>query len=185
MNESPISYIPNAISDPDGWLERLTQNLPWFRRNVKLYGKTHPVPRDEVWIGEKPYKYSGHTYPAAPWPEILLPLKAIAEAVTGITYNSVLLNLYRDGRDKVAWHCDCEDDMSACHPICSMSLGATRKFQYRLRSPKDSPITTVPLESGSICLMSAGMQQNWYHQVPSEPKVTKPRINLTFRVMSK
>jgi len=180
----PLTYYPSVVQNHRELLAELIATLPWHRRTMKMYGKEYDVPRDEVWIGSEPYRYSGFTYPPRPWIPELLPLKAIAEVYAGVKYDSVLINLYRDGEDKVAWHCDCEPTMSAEHPICSVSLGATRKFQIRHKHPKDSPITSYELASGSIVLMHAGMQGDWLHQVPAQPKVKEPRINLTFRVMT-
>lgn len=180
---APLTYFASCIPDHAALCSLLVSSLPWHRRTMKMYGKVSDIPRDEVWIGSAPYRYSGFTYPPRPWIPELLPLKAIAEQYAEVAYDSVLINLYRDGNDKVAWHCDCEETMSKKHPICSVSLGATRKFQIRQRTPKNSPIITYELASGSIVLMHAGMQQEWFHQVPAQPKVSAPRINLTFRVM--
>ena len=182
--EAPLSVFENCVPNHAELCSLLLCSLPWHRRTMQMYGKVSDIPRDEVWIGSEPYRYSGFTYPPRPWIPELLPLKAIAEQYAGVTYDSVLINRYRNGNDKVAWHCDCEETMSTDHPICSMSLGATRKFQIRPRTPKNGPITSYELASGSIVLMHAGMQQKWFHQVPSQPKVTTPRINLTFRVMT-
>ena len=182
-NQVPLTYYPDVVENHAELMLQLIDTLPWKRAESNMYGKTFPVPRDEVWVGDKPYVYSRRVYEPQPWSSILLPLKALAEEYAGVQYDSVLLNLYRSGEDKVAWHCDCEPTMSAEHPICSVSLGATRRFQVRAKA-KDSTIHTYELASGSIAIMAAGMQQEWLHQVPSQPKITEPRINLTFRVMT-
>ena len=69
----------------------------------------------------------------APWNQPLLEIKAVAEACAGCGFNSVLLNLYRDGRDSVSWHADNEPGLGRNPIIASISLGATRRFQMRHR----------------------------------------------------
>jgi alkylated DNA repair dioxygenase AlkB len=40
-----------------------------------------------------------------------------------------LINYYRDGKDRVAWHSDDEKELGINPVIASVSLGAERKFQ--------------------------------------------------------
>jgi alkylated DNA repair dioxygenase AlkB len=103
------------------------------------------------------------------------------EDKTGVQYDSVLCNQYRSGKDSVAYHCDCEAEMSSVHPIASVSLGAERVFQMK---SKDSRFTEkMTLGNGSLLIMQAGMQTTWEHAVPKTAKNIGGRINLTFRVM--
>ena len=51
----------------------------------------------------------------------------------GRRFNSVLLNLYRDGRDSVSWHADNEPGLGRDPVIASLSLGAVRRFQLKHR----------------------------------------------------
>ena len=93
-------------------------------------------------------------------------------------YNAVLCNLYRDGKDSVGLHADAEPEMGPI--IASVSLGADRRF--RLRSKKTGSIVfSEPLPHGSLLIMAGNTQQDFRHDVPKEPEVTRPRINLTFR----
>lgn len=48
-----------------------------------------------------------------------------------VTFNSVLINLYRDGRDSVSWHSDDEFSLGIHPTIASVSLGEVRKFEMR------------------------------------------------------
>ena len=52
-------------------------------------------------------------------------------AAADCKFNSVLVNRYENEKDSVGWHADNEPQMSHEHPIASLSLGATRRFEMR------------------------------------------------------
>ena len=91
--------------------------------------------------------------------------------------NAVLCNLYRDGNDSVGLHADAEPEMGPV--IASVSLGAERMF--RLKRKDGSVAVAERLPHGSLLIMAGRTQKNFRHEVPKEPSVTQPRINLTFR----
>lgn len=98
-----------------------------------------------------------------------------------VPFNSVGLNLYRDGRDSVAPHNDHLDEIRKGFPIALVSLGAARRMTIRA---KEVPRTAahVDLERGSLLVMDYATQLHYTHAVP---KVTHPvgeRISLAFRV---
>lgn len=159
----------------------LRSELPWRRRVSSLYGRQVPVPRREAWVAEFPYVYSGRTYDPAPWTPALWNLKAKVEIAAGCEFNSVLGNLYESGADSVGWHADAEPEMSAAHPIASLSLGAARRFL--MRPATGGAAMAVELTAGSLLLMEAGMQTDWRHCLPKTRAPIGERINLTFRVM--
>jgi alkylated DNA repair dioxygenase AlkB len=178
--QAPVTYWPNFIQHPDEIYSALI-NLPWQRHQASF---GYPVPRDEVWIAPYPYKYSGRLYPAYDgWKPELLIIKGLVEEKTGVHYDSVLCNLYRTGKDSVAYHCDCEDEMSSAHPIASVSLGAERVFQMKSKDGRFNE--KITLGNGSLLVMRAGMQETWEHAVPKTAKNVASRMNLTFRVMTK
>jgi alkylated DNA repair dioxygenase AlkB len=92
-------------------------------------------------------------------------------------YNAVLCNLYRDGNDSVGLHADAEPEMGRV--IASLSLGAERLF--RLKRKDGSIAFSERLRNGSLLIMAGKTQNNFRHEVPKEPGITQPRINLTFR----
>ena len=49
----------------------------------------------------------------------------------GERFNSVLLNLYRDGQDSMGWHSDDESELGPAPAIASLSLGEPRRFLLR------------------------------------------------------
>lgn len=112
-----------------------------------------------------------------PIPEIA----ARASAATGTPFNSVGLNLYRDGRDSVAPHNDHLYEIVAGHPIALLSLGATRLMTIRSKS-RPRRVLDTDLEDGSLLLMSYDTQLNYDHGVPKTRAAVGPRISVALRV---
>src|SRR5579864_6080023 len=149
------------------------QSLPWTRG--RFMGR--PVPREEVWMGPYPYKFSGRTLVPAPWtPEIEAVRVQIGEQY-GSDYNSVLLNRYVNEQDSVSWHSDGELEMDSDHPIASLSLGAAREFLVRPVTSKKE-VQSHLLTSGSLLVMPAGFQQRYQHCVPKSGRPCAIRVNL-------
>ena len=163
------------------WFERLHAEIPWRQQHVRLFGREQPMPRLSCWIGDADahYRYSGQDFVPQPWTPALAELRAALSADLGVAFNSVLCNLYRDGRDAMGWHSDAERELGAQPTIASLSFGATRRF--RLRPRGEGPTQDIALESGSLLLMAGETQQNWRHALPRTAKSVGARINLTFR----
>ncbi len=163
----------------------LHSQTPWAQRHVKVYGQLYPEPRLTAWYGDagKGYSYSGLTLEPLPWTPALLQIKARVDAAAGVTFNSVLLNLYRDGRDSNGWHQDNEPELGHNPVIASLSLGAVRRFQLRHKFNKDVPKLELDLPPGSLLVMAGPTQHYWQHQIPKTAKPGAARINLTFRVI--
>ena len=104
-----------------------------------------------------------------------------ASAATGTPFNSVGLNLYRDGRDSVAPHNDHLYEIVAGHPIALLSLGATRLMTIRSKS-RPRRVLDTDLEDGSLLLMSYDTQLNYDHGVPKTRAAVGPRISVALRV---
>ena len=167
-------------------LKDLTEEIPWVQNKIKFYGKESLVPRLESWHGDEgmSYTYSGIKMDAKPWTKNLLLIKESIEPIANTTFNSVLINYYRDGKDRVAWHSDDEKELGKNPVIASVSLGAERKFKLRHKKYKDNQLQhEVFLQSGSLLLMSGSTQHYWLHEIPRTAKPIGPRINLTFRVI--
>ena len=167
-------------------LKDLTEEIPWVQNKIRFYGKESLVPRLESWHGDKDmsYTYSGIKMDAKPWTKNLLMIKESIEPIAKTTFNSVLINFYRDGKDRVAWHSDDEKELGKNPVIASVSLGAERKFKLRHKKYKENQLQhEVFLQSGSLLLMSGSTQHHWLHEIPRTAKPIGPRINLTFRVI--
>jgi alkylated DNA repair dioxygenase AlkB len=150
-----------------------------------MYGKLLNTPRLTAWYGDnsKTYAFSGKKYEPYAWTKELLSIKARVDAACGIKFNSVLLNLYRNGNDSVAWHADDEPELGINPLIASVSFGQLRRFDVRHKQDHKLKYS-IELENGSMLIMKGDLQHNWEHQIPKSTKAIKERINLTFRVIS-
>ena len=165
----------------DHYLKLLLQHIDWKNDEAILYGKHYITKRKAAWYGDRDYayRYSGTTKYALPWTAELLELKKLAETHTGFHYNSCLLNLYHDGNEGMAWHSDDEKTLEKNAAIASVSLGAERNFSFKHKV--NGHKVSLHLEHGSLLVMADETQTNWLHRLPPATKVTKPRVNLTFR----
>ena len=116
-----------------------------------------------------------------PWLDELAELRRRVEDQTGCRFNSVLLNLYRNGQDSMGWHSDSEKELGSCPVIASISLGTVRRFVLRHKKRKALAVQSLALEHGSMLLMRGATQQCWRHAVPRTRREVGQRMNLTFR----
>lgn len=158
---------------------RIKDETPWEERNIILFGKEVPQPRLACWYGDMAYSYSGITLEPRPMTVTLLEIKQRCEDVTSAKFNSVLVNLYRDGQDSMGLHADDEPELGSEPTIASVSFGGERNFRLRHRQTKE--LHQISLSSGSLLVMSGLSQACWMHDVPKTKKHVEPRINLTFR----
>jgi alkylated DNA repair dioxygenase AlkB len=184
-----IYYDKNFLSPEEATtlFNVLRTKCAWERRRSSFQ---HAVPRDEAYYGDPGtnYIYSRREYKPLPWIPELLSLKTRVEGATPeaaysnsslprLGYNAVLCNLYRNGNDSVGLHADAEPEMGPV--IASVSLGAERLF--RLKRQNGAVAFAERLPHGSLVIMGGKTQKNFKHEVPKEPEVVQPRINLTFR----
>ena len=169
----------------DGFFEQLLDDISWRQDQIKMFGKKVNLPRLTAWYGDKgkSYKYSGIKMNPDTWTPTLLVIKEKVETVAELNFNSVLVNLYRNGQDYVSWHSDDEPELGNNPTIASVSFGATRRFILRHKSDRDLDKVEVALTHGSLILMQGTTQHFWQHQVPKTAKKISPRVNLTFRVV--
>jgi alkylated DNA repair dioxygenase AlkB len=168
----------------------LLEAIPWRQPVVTVFGRQHPVPRLTCWLGDPgcAYRYSGLVETPHPWTPPLSQLRGLLEDDLGLAFNSLLLNRYRDGRDRMGWHADDERELALDYPIASLSLGARRSLRFRPRphrlgtTPPPAPLA-VELEDGDLLVMGAPTQRCWQHALPARMGVKEERLNLTFRLI--
>lgn len=167
---------------PDGLMNRLVADLAWEQPEIRLFGRWHRIPRLQHWCADEgvSYRYSGRTLPAAPWSSELDWLRHLTEQLTGLSFNSVLVNLYRDGNDAMGWHADDEAELGPEPWIASWSFGASRDFCLRRKGDSATGHRMV-LEDSTLLLMSPTIQHRWQHALPRRQRVDQARLNLTFR----
>jgi alkylated DNA repair dioxygenase AlkB len=161
--------------------QQIMDETPWEMPEMVMFGKKYPQAGLSTWFTNTnvSYVYSGITRtPHAMTPALTAVLDQCTFA-SGSEYNSVLVNLYRDGNDSVSWHSDNEEINGSEPTIASVSLGATRRFD--LRHKESGETVRVDLEDGSLLVMSGLSQHCWVHQIAKTKAKVGQRINLTFR----
>lgn len=171
--EGGIRYWPGVI-DPAlaaSWFDALVQGVDWMRQRRPMYDRIVDVPRLQAY-------YALDALPAQ------LPLGAMLARVQELTpapYNSVGLNLYRDGRDSVAMHGDKQHMLRPHQPIALISLGSTRRMQIRARDGARKSVA-LDLAPGSLLVMSHASQTTHEHGIPKTARPAAPRMSVVFRV---
>lgn len=170
-----ITYTPRFV-DADtaaAWFAELRSGVNWRTERRMMYDREVDVPR-----------LMGH-FRLDPPPSVTP--AAIQEAARrvidglGVPFNSVGLNLYRDGRDSVAPHNDHLYEIRKGFPIALLSLGATRRMTVRAKAAPRRVIH-IDLEAGSLFVMDYATQLHYTHGVPKTTDAVGARISLAFRV---
>lgn len=181
-----LAYLPGLLNAEEGYqiMNRLVSETPWTQKVVRMYDKQVITPRLSAWYADaETYDYTS-LRKSAPnlWTPALLKVKAMVEPIAKVSFNSVLLNYYRDGRDSVAWHSDNELALGSHPTIASVTFGQVRSFDIRKKADHRE-IYSVRLEHCSLLLMKGDLQSKWEHRIAKATKPMKPRLNLTFRVV--
>jgi alkylated DNA repair dioxygenase AlkB len=167
--ESWIDVVPGWLTGADDVFAQLVSAAPWSQRDRILWGNKIPEPRltsgwAEARIGQ-----------CAP---VLLQARRALSRFYGVAFNSGWLNLYRDGRDSVAWH---RDRIPASNPfpwVGILTLGSPRTFLVR---PYGGGASHRFEPGPGDLLVTGGLtQRRWEHSVP-KVAVAGPRISVTFR----
>ena len=184
LPNAEITYIPNFYSEmeSDAYFKKIKDETNWQHDSIKVFGKTYMQPRLTALFGDlgQTYSYSNIVM----HPEIFTPtlktIKTKVEEFCNYQFNTLLINLYRDGNDSNGWHADNEKELGKNPVIASLSLGEERPFHFKHRTIISQRHKLI-LEHGSLLIMKGETQHYWLHQIAKTKKQIKPRINLTFR----
>jgi alkylated DNA repair dioxygenase AlkB len=163
------------------WFKSCLNDLNWEKGFIKIFGKTHQIPRLQSWYADNgiEYTYSGKKLKRHNWNETLIEIKGEIEKITSFKFNSVLANLYRDENDSMGLHSDDEKELGINPVIASLSLGESRDLYFKHKNIKKS--LNIPQKNGQLIVMYGETQKYWKHEIKKTKKLKKPRINLTFR----
>ena len=170
-----VWHTPRFV-DPDtaaAWFTELRSEVPWRAERRMMYDREVDVPR-----------LIGHFRldpPPASTPRAIMEASRLVAERLDVPFNTVGLNLYRDGRDSVAPHNDHLNELRKGFPIALLSLGAARRMTIRSKaSPRRS--VHIDLEAGSLLVMDYATQLHYTHAVPKLSDPVGERISLAFRV---
>jgi alkylated DNA repair dioxygenase AlkB len=163
-----VEIVPFWLTGADTLFKRLRTDVPWKEHYRRLFDRTFLEPRltAEYWR----------------LPDARTPLAAMADVLSRhyrVRYDSLWLNLYRDGRDSTGWH---RDRFSCRQPECIvpvLTLGATRRFLIKPRQ-RGASVAFSP-QSGDLVVMGGRCQQDFVHGVPKAPGTREARISVNFQ----
>jgi alkylated DNA repair dioxygenase AlkB len=160
-----VEHVPGWVAGADALFETVLVRAPWVARERPMYDRIVAEPR--LTTGE--------------WGDPPAPIPAIAEHLSrryerGLTVISA--NLYRDGRDSVAWHGDRIGRRTSETVVALVSLGSPRRFLLRPKGGgRALRFVTRP---GDLLVLGGTCQRTWEHSVPKS-KGAGPRISVMFR----
>ncbi len=199
-----VDHVPGWLAGSDELFAELASSGRWRQREVTMYERLVREPRLTAgWAvddANEPVR-SWTRHPRTPAAEAQRPaatedgradvaaesipaaLRQIAAALSdryALAFDSIWVNLYRDGRDSVAWHGDRNARVLTNPLVATVSLGARRRFLLR---PKGSTEIGCRLEPGpgDLIVMGGACQHEWEHTVPKQAKASGPRIAITVR----
>ena len=184
LPDATLLYYPNfwTPKEADELFQTLHETTPWQQDPITVFGKTYKQPRLTALYGMEgqPYTYSGITMEPHRMSPTLEAILSKIQKVDSHAYNTVLLNLYRDGKDSNGWHADDEKELGQHPRIASISLGEPRYFHFKHKKDRSHRYKLL-LEHGSLLIMGGAMQAHWLHQIAKTARPKQARINLTFR----
>ena len=169
-DRSWVDYCPGWLSGSDSVFELLVAKAGWQQRTVTMWDKQVLEPR----------LTAGWSTSAAEVPLVLAEMCGLLSERYAIDFDSVWVNLYRDGQDSVAWHGD-RNRLTMDRPmVATVSLGARRRFLLRPRGSSRIAHELMP-GAGDLVVMGGECQQEWEHTVPKTARCVGPRMAVTIR----
>jgi alkylated DNA repair dioxygenase AlkB len=169
--QSWVEYAPGWLAGADELFAELLTSTKWGQRTRTMFDKRVIEPRlTSSWRAA-----SGEPLE----PPVLEEMRRLLSARYGVDLDSMGMNLYRDGRDSVAWHGD-RIAREIEEPIVALvSLGHPRKFLLRPKGGGRS--RPFELGRGDLLVTGGRTQRLWQHSVPKVANAAGPRISLAFR----
>jgi alkylated DNA repair dioxygenase AlkB len=176
-----VEYTQGYVAAPEAEAlhAALVAELIWERRSVVLFGKRIEQPRLIAWAGALPYRYSGQTLPPRAAPPALSGIVARVSATTGVPFNHVLVNRYRDGNDGMGMHADAEPELGLSPTVASLSFGMGRRFVLAPRARGER--FAFVLGQGDLLVMGGACQVHYRHGIPRAAGIADERVSVTLR----
>jgi alkylated DNA repair dioxygenase AlkB len=168
--ESWIDHAPGWVAGADRLFGEILMGRQWEQRSRRMYDKEVQEPRL-----------------TAPWtlrsgeplePSVLEEIRLVLSQRYEREFDSVGFNLYRDGRDSVAWHADRISKEIEDPIVALVSVGEPRKFLLRPKGGGGS--RAFMLGRGDLLVTGGKTQRAWEHSVPKVANAG-PRISLAYR----
>ena len=165
-----VDYAPGWVGAPDALFEEIVRVRAWGQRSRRMYDKEVLEPRlTSPW-----HASSGEPLE----PQVVDLMRKVLSDRYGVDFDSAGFNLYRDGRDSVAWHRDRISKKIDRPVVALVGLGDRRKFL--MRPYGGGPSKNFPLGAGDLLVTGGNAQRTWEHSIPKVAKAG-PRISIAFR----
>jgi len=165
-----LDLVPGWLPDHAEVFDQLLLAAPWQQRERRMHDARVLEPRLVAgWSGEE----------LARMPPRLADIRAAMGERYAVEFDSVLVNLYRDGRDGVAWHGDRVRFRLDQTVVVTVALGERRRFLLRRGSRGPTAVTLISGE-GDLIVMGGRCQHDWQHTVPKAAR-TGARMSITLR----
>jgi alkylated DNA repair dioxygenase AlkB len=166
-----IDEVPGWVPDHAAIFDQLLAEAPWQQRERWMYERTVLEPRMVA------------SWPTAALAGLPAPIEEMRQAVSEryrVEFDSVHVNLYRDGRDGVAWHGDTNRKTLTEPLVVTVSLGEHRRFLLRPGTSGSAARSFRP-GGGDLLVMGGACQHEWQHTVPKESRGAGARMSITMR----
>lgn len=165
-----LDHGPGWLAGSDTLFQEVLDRAPWGQRQRYMYEGMVDEPRLTAGWSD-----------ARGWDDCPAAVLEVRDRMVdryGLPFDSVHCNLYRDGRDSVAWHGD-NVRRSMMEPVVViLSLGEPRRFL--LRPSGGGPSRRFDLGRGDLLVMGGTCQHTFEHTVP-KVRHAGARISVTYR----
>ena len=140
--------------------------------------------RSASYYGTNPYSYGNTIHEPRVFsenPYLQKILSYVEIAYPTLSFNSAMVHKYRSGEDFIPHHSDNEKDIEDGSLILTISLGASRSFEYKELGVSESK-EVLRLNHGDSVLMSQKSQKYFSHGIPKECQ-DGIRLSITLRLI--
>ena len=165
-----LDLAPHWLAGHGELFDLLLRAAPWQQRERWMYERRVAEPRlVAAWSGDD----------LAALPPQLAEVREALGSRYGTEFDSVLVNLYRDGRDSVAWHGDTVRKRLPEAVVVTVALGERRPFLLR-RGTGGPVVHRLESGEGDLVVMGGRCQHEWQHTVPKLARAGA-RMSVTMR----
>lgn len=186
-----IDYYPAYLTKVEGKaiVEHIFDLTFYPKRQFNRYAKPARVTSSSVyyaWFSDLPdaiYNFSKshlNGFTPQPFTASLNQLRERIKETTGVYYNSLLINLYKDGKSALSAHSDDSKWLGTDFDVPSLSFGEARDIIFRPKNPNSDAIKLLMASESLTVMKGRSTQELWTHEIPARAN-KKWRINLTFR----
>ena len=161
-----VDHAAGFLVSSGSLFDHLAATIGWRQRRRVVWEQEHLEPR--LTSGGLPL----------PLPGVLEEARLLLSGRYGVDLDACSANLYRDGRDSVAWHRDRVHRVLRDPIVVTLSVGHRRPFLVRPYGGGRS--TRFDPGEGDLLVMGGACQHRWEHTVPKVASAG-PRISVMLR----